>query len=371
MADIRLTEGADTYIQAESDKNTWNNYFGLGGPDTIKFFDGTAIGGPGNDLMEKLPVVGEPWRTVGVAYWDSPTGVHVDLQGGWADDGYGSRDTLVGIDGVHGNWHDDWFQGTDNDNFFWGNGGNDTIYGGRRRRYGQRKWLQPDRWQWVSGCASGRDGDHGVSGWPQRNHRTEGGVGSGFHYTLFDVEKFHFDLGGPAGWTTITLSDFITSQSMAEQAVAAGQSLRWNAAQPLGSATTVTFSFVAVAPGNGVGATGFRVFSATEQQLVRDILAKTSAITGISFMEVADNGASAVQMRFGVSQQAATKGVSWLPGQAGAGDLAGDVWMDVESMTGIAPGTEGYAALLHEIGHARAAPSAQRGPRRQLGHAIA
>lgn len=55
-------------------------------------------------------------------------------------------------------------------------------------------------------------------------------------------------------------------------------------------------------------------------------------------------------MRFGVSQQAATKGVTWLPGQGG--EAAGDVWMDVESMLDMAPGTEGYAALLHEIGHA-------------------
>ena len=55
-------------------------------------------------------------------------------------------------------------------------------------------------------------------------------------------------------------------------------------------------------------------------------------------------------MRFGVSQQAATKGVTWLPGQNG--DAAGDVWMDVDSMRSIAPGTEGHAALLHEIGHA-------------------
>ena len=39
-----------------------------------------------------------------------------------------------------------------------------------------------------------------------------------------------------------------------------------------------------------------------------------------------------------------------LPGQSG--DQAGDVWMDVESMPNPVPGSEGYQALLHEIGHA-------------------
>jgi len=175
------------------------------------------------------------------------------------------------------------------------------------------------------------------------------GAGTGFSYTLTDVEKLVlFDDGRWDERTTYTLSDFITLQSMAEQAIVAGPSLRWNAAQPLGSAATVSFSFVNAAPASGVGALGFRAFTATEQQLVRDILAKTSALAGIHFSEVADNGGSNGQIRLGVSQQTAAKGVSWLPNQTAAGDLAGDVWMDLESMLGIAPGTEGYAALLHE-----------------------
>ncbi len=351
MADIRFTEGPDNYIQPASSKNDWNNYFGLGGDDTIKIISGTAIGGPGNDRMEKLPIAGEPWWLVGVAYWDSLTGVRVDLQGGWADDGYGSRDTLIGIDVVHGNWHDDWFQGNSGDNFFWGNGGNDTVLGGGGTDTVGIPGLNPaDGSPGRSIRLDELDIQVSVDG-RTATIQPKVAAGTGFRYTLTDVEQFQVDMGGNS-WANLTLSDFITQQSMAEQAIAAGGGWRWNAAQPLGSATNVTFSFVAVAPGSGVGATGFRVFSATEQQLVRDILTQTSAITGISFTEVADNGASAGQMRFGISQQAATKGVSWLPGQAGAGDLAGDVWMDVESMTGVAPGTEGYAALLHEIGHA-------------------
>ncbi len=352
MADIKLTEGDDVYVQPESEKNNWDNIFGLGGNDTIKIFGGTVIGGPGNDIIEKIPTPGEPWRTVGVAYWGSPTGVRVDLQGGWAEDGYGGRDTLIGVDVVHGAG-DDWFNGNSNDNYFWGNGGNDTVNGGAgidtvgvndnfRSADGSRRFPRLDELDiWVS--ADGRTA----------TIKPKIGAGTGFSYTLTDVELFQLFPGGySAASTTYTLSDFITLQAMAEQAIAAGPSLRWNAAQPLGSLTTVSFSFVNAAPASGVGAPGFRAFTATEQQLVRDILAKTSALAGINFSEVADNGANFGQIRFGVSQQTATKGVSWLPNQTAAGDLAGDVWMDLESMTGIATGTEGYAALLHEIGHA-------------------
>jgi len=353
MADIKLTEGDDVYVQPESAKNNWDNYFGLGGNDSIKIFQGTAIGGPGNDVIERIPVPGEPWRTVGVAYWDSPPGVRVDLQGGWAEDGYGGRDTLIGVDQIHGNGRDDWFNGNSNDNFFWGNGGNDTVNGGAgidtvgvndnfRSADGSRRFPSLDELDiWVS--ADGRTA----------TIKPKMGAGTGFIYTLTDIELFQLFPGGySAASTTYTLSDFITQQSMAEQAIAAGPTLRWNAAQPLGSASTVSLSFVKSAPASGVGAPGFRAFTATEQQLVRDILAKTSAMVGIDFTEVSENSGKIGEIRLGVSQQTATKGVSWLPDQAGSGDLAGDVWMDLESMVGIAPGTEGYAVLLHEIGHA-------------------
>ncbi len=354
MADIKLTEGDDIYVQPKSEMGNWNwdNYFGLGGNDSIKIFQGTAIGGPGNDLIEKIPTPGESWRTVGVAYWDSPIGVRVDLQAGWAEDGYGGRDTLIGVDNVHGNGHNDWFNGNSNDNMFWGNGGNDTVNGGAGIDTVGSSWFRPaDGSAWRAPRLDELDIWVSVDG-RTATIRPKIGAGTGFSYTLTDVERFQFDLGGSAGHTTYTLSDFITLQFMAEQAIVAGPSLRWNAAQPLGSLVTVSFSFVNAAPASGVGVPGFRAFTATEQQLVRDILAKTSALVGINFSEVADNSGSNGQIRLGVSQQTASKGVSWLPNQTAAGDLAGDVWMDVESMTGIAPGSEGYAALLHEIGHA-------------------
>jgi serralysin len=120
----------------------------------------------------------------------------------------------------------------------------------------------------------------------------------------------------------------------------------------MGSAVAVSYSFVESAPSSGVGASGFRAFTGAERQVVRDILAAASATTNITFQEANENSGPAGQLRFGVSQQVDTKGVSLLPSTA-AGDIAaGDVWMDVESMVNLAAGSEGFAALMHEIGHA-------------------
>ena len=54
MADIRLTAGNDIYVQPEANKNNWDNVFGEGGDDLIRMYQGTAIGGPGNDRFEKI-----------------------------------------------------------------------------------------------------------------------------------------------------------------------------------------------------------------------------------------------------------------------------------------------------------------------------
>ena len=45
MADINLTSGNDVYVQPESDRYVWNHIHGLQGADTIRLFQGIAIGG--------------------------------------------------------------------------------------------------------------------------------------------------------------------------------------------------------------------------------------------------------------------------------------------------------------------------------------
>jgi serralysin len=348
MADINLTSGDDRYTQPDSLRDEWNNYFGLEGNDLIRLMQGTAVGGKGNDTLERIPTA-DWWRDVGVAYWDSPVGARVDLEAGTAEDGWGGRDTLIGINHVHGNGQDNWFKGNAADNNFWGNGGNDTVMGGAGTDRVTIPWFDP---QDGSGWRQPRLEELHITVSPDgREASVSTTYGQGFRYTLSDVELIETDLGGGV-WGNLSLADFISPLEMARQAIAAGGGQRWNAAADVGTPVTLSYSFVTKAPASGPGAAGFRAFTPAEQQLVRDILAHTAALCGLSFTEVTEAGSTVGQLRFGVSQQKDTRGVAWLPHQAGAGDNAGDVWMDVESMAGIAPGSEGYAALLHEIGHA-------------------
>jgi len=58
------------------------------------------------------------------------------------------------------------------------------------------------------------------------------------------------------------------------------------------------------------------------------------------------------QLRFGINQQANTRGYSYLPDAYKGDARAGDVWLDVETGNVMKPGQEGYYVLLHELGHA-------------------
>ncbi len=354
MADIHLGPADDSYVQPLSDKDLWNNVFGDEGNDTLRLYQGTAIGGKGNDHIERIVLAGEPWHNLQVAYWSAGDNLKVNLLEGWAEDGEGGRDTLVGIREVHGSGAKNaWIQGDAQDNYYWPNGGTDTYLGGAGHDgVSINSWFEPAPGQpWRTALLGELDIRVSVDG---SSATVRPKQGQGFLLELSEVEYFdvqvHADPTLP--WVRLLFADFISQQTLAEQGIVAGEALRWNAGQAMGSAATLTYSFVTKAPAAGVGAPGFRAFSAAEQQAVRDILADTASITGLQFSEVIEAGSSVGQLRFGVSRQANTKGVSWQPNQSGAGDQAGDVWMDVESMAGLAAGSEGYAALLHEIGHA-------------------
>lgn len=122
---------------------------------------------------------------------------------------------------------------------------------------------------------------------------------------------------------------------MAINGLLAADANRWNAGSALGTPVTLSFSF------SGAGLP----FSAPQREAVRAILASAAQASGLAFRETAEAGAD---LRFGASQQAATKGISSMPGEPGAGQVS----MDSETLANLAPGSEGYAALLHEIGHA-------------------
>lgn len=355
MADINLTAGNDVYVQKESERSEWNHIHGEEGDDTIKIYQGIAVGGPGNDTIERLVHPGEEGRTPNIAFWGSPKGIRVNLQEGWAEDGYGGRDTLVGaFFGVHATQHDDWIQGADRNeqvflfggkDTFHGAGGVDTVAIADYWTNGQQRFYRLDELDiWVS--ADGR----------QATVKTKEGLPDDvpvIHYTLTDVEYLRFN---DVGWKylfSLRLSDLISPLLVAEQTVAAGANYRYDTSVPIGSAQIIRFSFMTVETADpSLKSAGFRAFTDAEKGLVRSILDQTSKGVGLTFVEVSETSAEQGQIRFGVTQQADTKGMTVIPGKPGAGSLAGDILMDVESMIGIAVGSEGYEALLHEIGHA-------------------
>jgi hypothetical protein len=99
------------------------------------------------------------------------------------------------------------------------------------------------------------------------------------------------------------------------------------------------------------GLSGFVSPSATYVQTVRDVFGRLSSELNVRFVETDESTGQLGLLRFGTTQQAATKGVAFVPGTV-ADERAGDVLMDVESLAQLAPGQEGYQTLLHEIGHA-------------------
>lgn len=305
-------------------------FYGRRGDDVLRISNGVASGGQGNDTISTIGDARIP-----IIFDDSPAGVVVDLAAGYALDGWGTRDTLIGdIFQVNSTGFDDKLFGNALDNLFFPSGGNDTI--------------------------DGREGVDSVALWNIENFRIEVSVdGAKAVITQKDNPANRLDLSNVeqllanpgASQYYVTLSDFIDPLDEGSQGLTGESWQRWNAASTVGSPVEVTYSFFRIAPASGVGATGFRSFTSSEQAAVRELLALTSSIAGITFREIPDN-VDGAQMRFGISQQASTKGQSYSPNQPNAGDAAGDVWMDVDSVRNLTPGSEGYAALIHEIGHA-------------------
>ncbi|CAN7573466.1 DUF4214 domain-containing protein [Pseudoduganella sp. LjRoot289] len=333
--DITLTTGADSYTQTRVADN--NNYFGLAGNDTIRIYQGIIIGGPGNDTMVRIPST-DWWLGVQAAYWDSPGLVNVDLAAGTADDGWGGRDSLSNIDSVSYGWMGGSGFGNANANTFYLGGGGEFVIDGRA---GDDIVFLP---QYDTPNLAYFTVNVAIDGKSATVTSTQD---ANFKVTMSNIERF----GVAGAWdVTYDLTSLIKPSDIATQGLLAADANRWNAGAALGSAASLSYSFVETAPASGVGVAGFRTFTAGERAAVKAVLDAAAAATGLSFTEVADSGGAAGQLRFGASQQAATKGVATLPGVGGDG--AGDVWLDLETLALMAPGQEGYAVLLHEIGHA-------------------
>jgi serralysin len=324
MADYRGTASADSIDQAALGIPDWSALYGLVGNDTLTIGRGVGLGGAGDDTI----IAGEPTAS-GAGYFDAPAGVVADLQRGVVQDGWGGTDTLVGIRHLDGSTFDDFLFGSSQDNRIVPNGGHDRIDG---RGGFDIVWL------------AGKLADYridtsidGVSATLQlRADPTQ-------LTEIVGVERVDFQ-----SLESVLVTDLIDPVKQATHGLIATDTARWNAGQALGTPIEVTFSFMTGAP--DAAATGFLAFDTTQQGAVRSILNDTAALTGLRFREVDESAGTIGQMRFGSTAQSATKGQATLPVQGS--EAAGDVLMDVDSVRDLAPGSEGFAALRHEIGHA-------------------
>lgn len=134
---------------------------------------------------------------------------------------------------------------------------------------------------------------------------------------------------------------------------------RWNVGQAVGTPVEVTYSFMVAEPayGDGGGSArpgSFTAFNDAQKLATRQILARISEITALSFKEVPDTGATFGQIALGNNAQGASAGYAFLPNsnQGPGSEVNGDVWIDLAYVNQTTPGTFGYTTLVHEIGHA-------------------
>ncbi|WP_295523712.1 M10 family metallopeptidase [Limnohabitans sp. Rim8] len=331
MADILLTEQDDVYTVVQG--VSWGNIKALAGNDTVTLLNGSnVLGGAGNDTI--INKTGH--NSCAAVYWDSPRAIDVNLATGVAQDGWGSTDTLVDIHNVHTSGrHGDRVIGSDLDDQTWING----------------FWMQGTALIDL-GLGHDRVTLHGkltdyqlqISG----DGRSFSLARNGYTATVMNVETLGFWDGNQN--TDLNVSNLIDFSKVGVRTLIQNNNDAWSSNA---QGVTLTYSFMDVAPPYFVaaGATGFVAASAGYQAAVRNVLSRLSQETGLRFTEVADTAAAFGQLRFGANQQTSTKGIAFTANPAN-GDLAGDVWMDVDSLAQLTEGSEGWQALLHEIGHA-------------------
>ncbi len=341
MADLNLTEGDDTYEHTKG-KN-WVNIHGLGGKDKITIHgNANVIGDAGDDTIINDVF---DWVSGGVAYWSSPSSIFVDLEAGYALDGFGSRDTLVNIrsiftsgrngDVVLGSSKSDevWASGFESNNSSTGSmradlrAGNDVVVFYNNKFENLKFEVSADAKTVVVTSPSGRQGT----------------------FSNVEVIRFKQPTANGEDVQNYNVKDLIDFSKVGAATLIDKRTDGWSNGAP----KALTFSFMTNTPtyGGSEGGNGFTLPTEAYKQAVHTILGRLWLETGLAFTEVPDTATSYGQVRFGVNQQAATKGYSFIPGQT-PDARAGDVWLDVETLQLLGQGQEGWEVLLHEIGHA-------------------
>ena len=339
MADINLNPNDDVYEHAVG--KTWVNLYAFAGNDKIIIHGNASVnGGPGNDQIINDEF---EWIAGSAVYWDSPNAIYVDLEAGYALDGWGTRDTLVNFREVGTPGRDgDVVLGTSKSDNVWLGG----FYVGRKPgtatidlRGGIDKVSIYGVYQSEVQADASLDGKSVVLNY------------LGYKVTLLNVEAIMFrkEINGVNFDKTVLVSDLIDFSKLGAATLIQNKTDGWN----LTTGKALTYSFMTAAPtyGGTEGGTGFLAPTAAYKDAVKLIFDRLAKETGLTFSEVTDGPSSYGQIRFGANQQTTTRGYSYVPGQV-KDDRAGDVWLDLETLQVMAKGQEGFEVLLHEIGHA-------------------
>ena len=337
MAEIKGTPLKDVVTVKRGDQ-----FLGQEGDDEITLEEGsTGQGMAGNDTLTLLSGAG--WATVW--YWSSPNTIFVDLEAGYALDGYGTRDTLINIRNVSGFGRDgDKGYGSSGDDFFssgpnWSRKPGAVFIDGRGGKdHASMSYTPSDNFGEVvvRVSADGRKVQSFYANYPN------------FVYEFKNIEELSFWNNTTQQRTYFDLLALRDFSQAGDQILLRGNT-GWQA-KDLGSPLTLTYSFMTQVPSQGgEGGVGFTSFTELQKQTIRDLFYVLQSQTGLAFSEVTGD---AGQIRLGVNQQANTRGYSFIPDEFKGDARAGDVWIDQETAAVMKPGQEGYYVLLHELGHA-------------------
>ena len=359
MATIQGTSGKDKVTV-----NTGDTYNALEGDDDITLMQWATVNpGAGNDIIRVMPGLVRDQATVQL--WSAPGNIYVDLEAGYALDGHGTRDTFINVHNVHGFTRSgDKGYGSSEDDFYWsgvpwqtlgsiyfdGRGGTDTVTVGHKTSevVGNIFLTIKDGGQTASYYFSNKPDFvfdlKNIEILRIRNWEKNISVDYDLKELLGSSISKELLLRGDGLWT----ANYIDLSQAGSEFLLRGAK-GWQA-ESLGKSTNLTYSFMTQMPSlGGDGGTGFAAYTPAQQQVVREVFNLLQQQTGLTFTETSgDLG----QLKFGVNQQAQTRGYSFLPDSYKGDPRAGDVWMDVETMQVLDKGQEGYYVLLHEIGHA-------------------
>jgi len=136
-------------------------------------------------------------------------------------------------------------------------------------------------------------------------------------------------------------------------AIIGSDSQRWNYGEAVGTATTVTFSFLTELP-SYYGATaseanGFSAFNTQQMNATRDMLSDISSFANIDFVEVSGVG----DLTYANANLGSGYG-AWAYLPSPYSDRGGDVWINKYYSYNLKPveGNYAYLTTLHETGHA-------------------